>query len=139
LAFFSFFTPKRFLQKLTKPESRFVQLGFGIPVRTSQHSRNLVVLVSFDIVEKKHFFVSGRQLFDGALEIQAIKRSAETTIRSAVFHERPGVSLAGFGIRVDRQPQMALLAKPYEQNVGSEPMQPGGEFRFSAKGVNLAE
>jgi hypothetical protein len=127
LAFFSLSTPKRFLQKLTKPESCLVQLGFGIAARTSQNPGNLVALVSFDIVENEHFFVSGRQLFDGAVEIQAIKRPAEPKVRSAVFHEWSGVFLAGFEIGVDRDLQMPLLAKPYEHNVGGEPVQPGGK------------
>src|ERR1700688_2419620 len=65
------------LQQFTKPDSRLVQLGLGISGRASQNFSNLMVFVSFDIVEKEHFLVSVRQLLDGAVQMHAVDYSVE--------------------------------------------------------------
>jgi hypothetical protein len=139
LAVFPRAATNRVLQEFAEPEARLVQLGLGIPSCATQNFGNLVVFVSFHVVEDEHLFVSLRQLVNGPAQTDVVENSAEPEVRSAGFRDRPGVFLARLKCRVERHLWMTFLAKSHEGKVDREPVQPGGKFCFAAKCVNLAE
>jgi hypothetical protein len=64
-------------------EASLEQLGLGIADRASQNPGNLVVLVSFDIVEDEDLSVSMRQLIDGFAQIHVVQHAAQPDVRFA--------------------------------------------------------
>src|SRR6266436_6691933 len=75
--------PNFFLEQLAQASSSFVQLRLRITHRTSHDVRNLVVLVTLDVVEHKHCPVARGQFFDGTLQIDPVDRTAQAKIRRA--------------------------------------------------------
>src|SRR6266581_3211982 len=74
-----------FMQQLAQPCASLVKLGFRISDRTTQQRSNFVVFVSFDVVEHEGLPIAGRQLSDGALEMQPIDGARQHRVGSAEF------------------------------------------------------
>src|ERR1700730_4712050 len=71
-----------FLEQLTESRSRLVQLRLRVPHRASHDIRDLVVLVSLDVVQHEHRPVTGRQSLDGLFQVHPLDRGAESQIGS---------------------------------------------------------
>src|SRR5262249_1992983 len=56
---------------------------------------NLVVLVTLDVVQHKHGFVTGRQLPDGSFKVDPVHSAAESQVRRSNIFPGPPVSSSG--------------------------------------------
>src|SRR5579859_6929052 len=126
-------------KQVTQPGARLVQLRFGIPDRTTHNSRNLVVLVTLNVVQNKDGAIPWRKLLDGTLEIDTIDGPTEPQIRSSHILARPAAVLIGLGGFLQGGDRKSLFPEAHEHDVDGHAMQPGGKGRLAAKGGNLAE
>lgn len=79
-----------FMQQFAQPLAGPVQLRLRDAFRTSQQVRDLVMLVSLDIVHHKYSARASRQLRDAAAEIYSINRPLQLQVRSSDIEARRG-------------------------------------------------
>ena len=96
------------------------------------------MLVSLHVVQDEHLLVAFRKLIDGPVEIQVVQHAAEPQVRCAELHRNLGLFL-GLEHGIERFLHVPLLANSHEHHIHRQPMEPSGEARLSAEGVNLAE
>lgn len=111
-----------------------MQLRLGGPNRAAQHSGYFFVFVSFNIVKGKDHLVAGRQLNDGFVERYAIHDRHRIGILRAFDYLDRRFTIVRRLFHLD-----AAFAKVHQDLVDGQPVQPGGESRFTAKAANLAK
>src|SRR6266550_7078472 len=128
-----------FLEQVPQPSTRFMQLRLRISHRASHDVRDLVVLVALDVMKHKDRPVARWQLFNRALQIDAVHGTAQAQIRRADIF--PGAARFIVGIRrfFERGHRERLFAQPHQHHIDRHPVQPGRKGRLSTEGPNLTE
>src|SRR5260370_10166360 len=85
---FAILFPLNFMQQFTKTLARPVQLRLRNAFRSSQHLRDLAMLVPLDIVQDKYCATARWRLRDAASELYSINGRLQHQVRSADFDAR---------------------------------------------------
>ena len=125
-------------QDFAEAHARLVELRFGCADGAAQRLRDFVMFVAENVVQNKSPSVSARQFSQGALEVQTVYKAGDTGVDGS--HLPYGQSLAIHLVGgVERRLVQMLNALPHQDDIDGQAVQPSGERRLRAKGVNLAE
>ncbi len=105
-----------------------MQLRLGSPNRATEHSRNLFMFMSFDIMKNENCAIAGRQLRDGFIERDTINNRHCVRVLCAFddLHGRLAVFRGLFHTH-------AAFAKVHQNLIDGETVQPRRKGRLAAK------
>src|SRR6266851_9018306 len=139
VAYFPCLLADLFLEQVPQTRARLMQLRLRISYRASHDFRDLVVLVSLDVMQYEHGPVARGQLLNRTFQIDPVDGATQAQIRRADV--LPGAARFIVGIRCffERGHRERLLAQPHQHHIDRHPVQPGREGRLSAESPNLAK
>jgi|SRR5690242_16877423 len=97
------------------------------------------MFVALNVVEHEDGAVTWRKLLDCTFKIYPVHGSRESQVRSSDIFAGPPALLIRLGGLIQRSLHKRFLAKPHQDDVHGQAMQPGGKSRFTPERRNLTK